>query len=314
MMLRILACTLAVCASVCATPVFHSGDILWATQQNAKLYDLASSGNQALTPVFANLGGSQYGQITFSADLTAAYLTSFSTNSVFRVTADGQVSTFATGITSATGIIRTSGGQLLVGDWNDGRIYDITAGGNFAAATPWATGLTHTRNFLETATGILVVDQGAGKIVNIGSGGNLSGVTPLAYGLNDPTDIAAYNGKLYVSGGSNQVIDVTAGGNMAGKAAFAYGRSFFGLTIANNRLLAATDWTVDPGEIYDISAGGNFASASKWARNLPGQVDTLFETVPDAVAVQATATPEPSAGLMLVVGVVAMSMGRFRRQ
>jgi glucose/arabinose dehydrogenase len=68
-----------------------------------------------------------------SAAGTSAFVAEWAKNTVMRVSLErhgtqyrGRVSTFLTGIQNPVAVILTRGGDLLVGDWADGTIYEIT--------------------------------------------------------------------------------------------------------------------------------------------------------------------------------------------
>src|SRR5690606_1618291 len=94
---------LLVCAaaSLGATPLFVPGDLIWATYQDSRLFDITSgtSGQNLSGAIpFTTLGSSQFGQMAFSADATTAYMTLFSENKVVSISNTGVVQTVATGI------------------------------------------------------------------------------------------------------------------------------------------------------------------------------------------------------------------------
>lgn len=71
-------------------------------------------------------------------------------------------------------------GKLLVAAFNSGGIIEITAEGNFAEATSFATGLSGPRNFLELPGGqLLVAEYSPGEITNVTAGGDFTGASPL---------------------------------------------------------------------------------------------------------------------------------------
>ncbi|MBC8165686.1 MAG: PEP-CTERM sorting domain-containing protein, partial [Bryobacteraceae bacterium] len=75
--------------------------------------------------------------------------------------------------------------------------------------------------------------------------------------------------------------------------------------------LAASEWSMNRGSIWDISQGGNFNSTEAWASNLPGSGDSLFEVVPALVAPQppvTAAVPEP--GTLALAGLGLLYIAR----
>ncbi len=295
---------------VFGTPTFQTGDLFWSSSTNVKIYDVLTGGDLRSATPFATIGASgNYGQIAFSADLTTAYVTVWSANKVVAVSATGQVTDFATGIAGPTGIIRTSSGKLLVADNTNGRIYDITAGGNFASATAYATGLNGPRNFVETPNGVYVANQNANTIIKIGSGGNLSAVTPFATNILRPADLEFFNNKIYATMDARQVYDITSGGNIMGtRSAWATGRYFYGLAASGGKLYASTDaGDLSGPTIYDITAGGNMASKSSYAR-MPGIGDSILDAVPVGQQQQAPPSETPEVASVILVG-CGLAMG-----
>jgi hypothetical protein len=125
------------------TPAFTPGDVFAASGTSpSPVYNVTAGGNLTGATPFATLPGNDFGQIAWSADLSTAYTTQYNTGRVLAITSAGAVSTLATGINGPMGLIRTSAGNLLVGSHNTGAVFDVTAGGDFSAATPFAFGLT----------------------------------------------------------------------------------------------------------------------------------------------------------------------------
>src|SRR5262249_44872068 len=63
----------------------------------------------------------------------------------------------------------TSSGRLMVSEYGRGRVVDITDGGDFQDATPFAYGLTHPAGLITTYRGntIIVADNGEEAILDI---------------------------------------------------------------------------------------------------------------------------------------------------
>ncbi|MBC7925066.1 MAG: hypothetical protein H7039_05355 [Bryobacteraceae bacterium] len=322
-MVQIRLLTLALCAvaTLSATPFFVAGDLVWSSQGALRLFEMTpgvTNPNASSLSSVADVGGFQAGQIAFSADGQTAYVTSFGTGSVKAISSTGEVSTFATGIDTPTGIVRTSSGRILTADYSSGNIYDITSGGDFAGTTPYATGLVNPRNFVATADGVLVIDQTAGKVVNIGNGGNLANAGAFAYGLSTPISIAYFSGRTFVANGDDfKIYEITGGGNMTGRTAFAAGREFLGLAATETSLYASTAYNSATTSIFNITSGGNFGGQNAAFFNLPGGGDSLFGAVPNAAPVapplpsNPSEVPEPGTsgllGLALLAGVRKLS-------
>ncbi len=327
-MVRLRFVVLLVCAaaSLGATPLFVTGDLIWATYQDSRLFEITpgtTSQNLSGATPFQTLNGMQIGQMAFSADATTAYMTVYGQNRVVAISNTGEVRTVATGITSPTGIIRTSSGKLLVSSWDTGKIYDITGanGESFASAQAWAWGLSSPRNLLETPNGIYVSEQYGNSITRITDAAGDQTLTPAFAKLNEPVALAWYNNRLYATSNTlQQVFDVTAGGqiNMAQSNAYAYNQAFSSLVVSGDKLYAGTNSATKAGSgIWDISSPTvkNYSGLSRAvAYNLPTSGDSLLAVVPAAQIVQPPPpttidTPEPSTfavGLALLFGGVAM--------
>jgi len=269
-------------------PTFTPGSVFVADNFSPyDFVDVTAGGDFAGQPSFASLPGRSPGQIAWSTDLQIAYVTQYDTDTVVAVSATGAVSTFATGIDGPTGIIQTSTGKLLVASYPSGKVFDITAGGNFTGATAFATGLSGPRNFMELPTGeVLVAEQGSGQVTDIADGGNLSSATPYASGLNGVHDLTLTPDRRLFAAANKAVIgvyEITGGGDFSAASAFAWGRLFFGLAVdAGNRLLAIPQ---NGNQVFDITAGGDFTSAAPFAYNLPISGETPLDTVPSTTTV-----------------------------
>lgn len=231
------------------------------------------------------------GQFAWEPDRTALYISQFDSGTVLRITTAGAVSTWATGIAGATGLLMTSGGTLLVASYYDGAVYDVTASGDYSTAAPFAYGFTTPRNLLERSNGdLLLVDQTGRAVFDISGGGDFTSAAPFAFGFM----IGVYDlvedayGQLFLSTRLG-VQDVTDGGDFSGVSPFAWGRFVVGLTVApNGRLLAAE---IETGAIYDISDGGDFSSTSGVTpiATIPGG---LGDSALDTVAFDGSGSPQ----------------------
>ncbi|MDZ4801778.1 MAG: hypothetical protein SGI92_26775 [Bryobacteraceae bacterium] len=311
--LRFLAVLVCAAVSLSATPLFVSGDLLWAAQ-DGRIYDISKTRTSPLNfatghaPI-ANVGGTVLGQMAFSLDAKTAYVTVFGSNKVVTLTDSGQVSNHVTGIANPTGIIRTSTGKMLVASYTDGKIYDITSG----SPVVYATGLVNPRNMVETAAGIYVADQG-NSTVKLLIQGNMASVTPLAYGI-DAVSIASFNNRLYVTSNSlTSVYDVTAGGNMTAKTPVAKNKYFTSLAVANGHLYAGTNSsTAAASGIWEIPKSGNsYTTANAETYNMAISGDSLLSVVPDAVIVTPPASvPEPGT---VIAGFSLLTFGLMLRR
>ena len=182
-------------------------------------------------------------------------------------------SRLATGIDGATGLLVDGSGRILAVSFGDGAVYDISAGGDYSAATAFAFGFGSPRNLLELATGeILLADQSPlGRAVfDITAGGDFSSATPFASGFppDGPYDLVQNGaGRIFASTDAG-VFDITDGGNFSSATPHASGRVFAGLAVDGVGRLLASELESD--DVYDITAGGNYAAATPFASNLDG--------------------------------------------
>ena len=260
---------------------FTPSDVFWAGSFTpSQLLNVTGGGNFAGAVPLATLAHRSIGQMAWSHDRSTLYITLFELNRVDAVTATGAQSIFATGLSGPTGLLATKDHRLLVANFASSTVLDITAGGDFSAATPFASSLSGPRNMVQLEDErILVAAQSGGRVFDITAGGDFSGNPGFASGLSGPLDLVQNAvGRIFVSEGSaSQVTDITAGGDFTGVAPFASGRQFAGLAIdGEGRLLANT---VVGSSAYDITAGGNFNMTAPWAFNLPF-AETALDTVP----------------------------------
>lgn len=111
-------------------------------------------------------------------------------------------------------------GRLLMSEHKSGRVIDITNGGDFSNATPFAYGLEGPASILPLIDGkLLVANSWAGNVMDITNGGDMKGSAPFAYGLTLPyslINISKPDGnKILVSGGQqflSEITDITNGG------------------------------------------------------------------------------------------------------
>jgi hypothetical protein len=119
---------------------FTPGDLFLGGTQ---ITNVTAGGNVAgQAPLVTRTNGGNGEQLAFSHDLSTAYLSVCGGSAnVVAVSADGSVQDFARVGTNScvTGLVMTHSGQLLASNWFTGHIFDITAGGDFSAASPFAT-------------------------------------------------------------------------------------------------------------------------------------------------------------------------------
>ncbi len=264
---------------------FAPGEVFWAPggcSPTCGMFDVTQGGDLQGASAFAVISRSP-GQIAWMESPLVGYVTQFDPDTVVRVSTSGVVTGFATGIDSATGLLVDSGGRVLAVSFGDGAVYDISAGGDYSAATAFAFGFGSPRNLLELATGeILLADQSPLRraVFDITAGGDFSSATPFASGFppDGPYDLVQDRaGRIFASTDTG-VFDITGGGSFSSATPHASGRAFVGLAVdAAGRLLASE---LESGDIYDVSAAGSYAAATPFASNLDGFGDTALDTVP----------------------------------
>jgi hypothetical protein len=293
-----------------ATPKFVAGDLLWVSTEDSRIYTIAASSSKvnggSRTP-FATVGHQQFGQMAFDASGTTAYITTWD-GYVMSIDNAGNVKEFARGLNTPTGLVRTSTGKLLVASYDDGKIFDITAGGDFSAATAWAYGLLNPRSLLETPNGIYVAEQGSNEITNVGKGGDLTLAAAHAT-IGAPTSMAWYKDKLYaVSNDNMNVYAIATAGAVNMSTPYAKGKEFSSLATADGHLYSGTatraSSLLDSG-IWDVSAGGDYKTKPAMIYNLP-EADSILGIVPEPTAAPVP-LPEPgtgmaAAGLLMLIG------------
>lgn len=300
-----------------ATSTFITGNVFWApslassnppVNSQQRILEVGAGGNFLTATPFGLAPDRVYGQFAFESDLTLAYIPSFFINRILTLTPEGVVNgtPFATGINRPTGLleIRTGvlAGHLLCGSFGQDRILDITAGGDFSAASSFATGTPSVRNLVELSNGTILAATSNG-VRNITAGG-LS--TSFATGFSGRDILQAPDGRVFVTTSTGFVFDISGGGSFSAATPFATGKVFSGLAINDaGRLLASvSDSGTSLSEIYDITTGGNFSAATAFATNLPGQSETALDTVP---------IPEPSSAILILCG-AAPCLHRRSRQ
>lgn len=299
----LLAALLATGAGAFAQ-TFTPTDVFWApslaepdspVNNQHRLLKVNAGGDFLSTIPAAVLPDRVYGQMAFKLDRTLAYLPSFFINRVLTVTPGGvvnELTPFATGINRPTGMLvvptGAHAGKLLCSSFGQDRILDISAGGDFVGAPSFATGTPSARNILQLVDGTLLVAASNG-VRNITAGG---ASTSYASGFSGRDIVQLPDGRIMATTSTGTVLDITGGGNFSAAIPFATGHVFIGLAVnENGHLLASvSDNATTRSALYDITAGGNFSAAVAFATNLPGESETLLDTVPgDPIAVTTTA-------------------------
>jgi hypothetical protein len=245
--------------------------------------------------------------MTWSADYETMYISEFFMNRILSISSAGVVSTFATGISRPTGLIRLSDGRILAASFRDQVVIDISGGGDFSTSTPFASGFSIPRNMFQFADGsILLADQGNNSAIDITAGGDFSGVQGFAYGIpRGPFDLVQDVSGRVLASSFDGVFEITLGGDLSAAIPFATGIEFIGLAIDGDGRTLATDF--DTSNVFDISAGGDFSSAVPFAQGLPGFGDTSLDSVPELLS--AALVPALGAAGSSLLGIALLSFG-----
>ncbi|MEZ4240437.1 MAG: hypothetical protein R3F59_30640, partial [Myxococcota bacterium] len=255
---------------------FTDGTLYYASQQG-ELYAVTEDPLPTATR-FGDVGAYVAGQLAFSRDGATMYVPLPNDHTVLAVTPDGTVTPYATGLVRPLGLLVTDDGHLLVTNWDDGEVLDITGGGDVSSVAPLVTGLGWARHLLQLADGrVLVSDQQTGNLHDIAypRGGPVG--APFATGVLGVLAIAQTPDGRIFAGGQWDVWDVTAGG--AAATPFTHGQELIGLAVApDGRLIAGTYLgTV----LFDVTGGGDLSSASPWLTGLPvGDTALAFGPLP----------------------------------
>src|SRR5262245_39590041 len=168
-------------------------------------------------------------------------------------------------------------GDVFASSNTSPNVYNVTAGGNFSGATPFATlpGTTTYGQFAWTSdlSTAYVTQYPGGTITALSSTGV---ATSFASGLSGPTGlILTADGRLLASEyTSGEVTNVSAGGNFTSATPFAIGlsgpRNF--LQLPNGKIYV-TEY--NSGEVTEITAGGNFTGATPFASGLSSPSDLV---------------------------------------
>ena len=262
-----------------ASAAFQAGDVFYIGQAGTVV--LATAGGNLSGQMLADAQGYVAGEIAFSADRSTMYFCMPNDGKVMAMDSSGTMQSFATGLTHPIGIAVLSDGHILATEWDAGEVTDITAGGDFTSATPLVQGLQRARHLLQRNDGtILVTDEYANEVLTLNYPATGVASTPFASSLLLVKSLAeTADGKLYATTQWN-VFDITQGGGFANKPVFASGQNFMGLAVdAQGKLLATV---LNGTTVFDISAGGDFATASPWAQGLPVG-DTTIARVPGPI-------------------------------
>ncbi|MEL6341644.1 MAG: DUF4215 domain-containing protein [Myxococcota bacterium] len=254
---------------------YTPGDIYLATASNTgEVYNVTAGGAYSDGLVAAT----QYytaGQITWSRDLSTMYISHYSDGIVTATDETGRTSVYASGLSGPTGLLVLTDGTMLVVEFNEQVVTDITGGGDVAMVPPLATGLMAPRNLIELDEGtVLVSDQGLKGVYEVPRAGgpvvpfvvDIPGTYAMAL-VQNPDD-----GAIYVSTGGD-VYDITTGTPIV----YTTGGSHFAMAMdGDGRLVAGA---LSQGDLFDITGGGDFTGASPWATG-PARIESAMNSVP----------------------------------
>jgi cysteine-rich repeat protein len=168
---------------------------------------------------------------------------------------------------------------LYVSSSSTGSVRRVTTQGDQAAVTPYSTGLSFPTGIcVGPGANIYVADIDTGVIKVAYQGADLSSATAFATGLNAPAGMVCTATQILVANyGNGTVVDATSGGDLSAATPFASGLgNVVELFRASDGTLLAT--TEAPGNVFNITAGGNFASIPAF---VTGTSDTAFGGVTD---------------------------------
>lgn len=167
-------------------------------------------------------------------------------------------------------------GDVYVGRAVPGSLYNISAGGNFNAAMPFATlGSSQAGQLVWSPDLSLMYATvyGDNKVVTVTSSGV---VTDYATGLSGPTGLVfSTSGRLLVSEfATGQITDITGGGNFSAAAPFASGLSGpRNLLRASSGQLFVTEQST--GEISNVTLGGVIGPLNVYASGFSTPIDIV---------------------------------------
>ncbi len=268
-----------------AGQTFQPGDV-FLIDGSAAIYNISDGGDfSAAVPLatFASTTGVLWGEMCFSTDRTMMYVPAFSMGTVYTVTSSGTVTPFATGLTNPVEVECLPNGTILAQEYDNGRVVDITGGGDFAAGSGFITHTDAMRGLTLASNGDLLVGAYYDGEVRIGTAGGVFSTLPLLGSVPFPLILQSVNeglgGAILVGTGGNggDIYDLQTGSPVV----FAYGRDFVNsATSLEAEAVYATDTATD--QVFDITSGGDFSAASPFAWGFVS-VDTAIAVVPTPV-------------------------------
>jgi MYXO-CTERM domain-containing protein len=200
---------------------------------------------------------------------------------VYEFSAGGDMSgatPFAFGFTgSGESLCIGPGGDLFLAT-SDGKVWNITAGGDFTLQTAFAFDIGTALQITCNATEIKVANPTNGAVYDVTAGGSFALATPFASGLDNVFAVFRDSaGTLWADSGPNsgaqEIHNITAGGDFSAAVPFATLNPAYMIGFAQRgatRIISS----YDPGRVIDFTAGGNLAAAPNIATG-PGPVSVL---------------------------------------
>ncbi len=258
---------------------FVADDIYIYLSSGGGAVNASAGGDLDSAPMIPTSGmGGVWDNLAWSHDRRVMYVgTMGSADKVITLTPDGTKQDYATGIPGAAGVLVTREGRILVASYDDGKIFDVTGGGDFSGAAALVTGLYHPGAMVQLADGRVLVTSGSGGSsiydINYPTGGAMTTGDQYATGLQNPVDVVqAPDGEIYVSLASRSLFKITGGGSFSGATPFATvseesGLAFQGMAALRDGTLLVQGYKAGPVvNIYDVTAGGEITSATTpWA-------------------------------------------------
>ena len=164
------------------------------------------------------------------------YVSNWSGNSVTKVGAAGNYSTFADGMGSPAGLAFDQAGNLYVADYSRDIIYKVTPSGEkiiFVKELHTPTGITFNQ-----AGDLLVSNRSSNEIVKITASGKIELV---AKGMRTPVGVAEDSDRnLYVTNYGGNILKVTPEGAISTLSTH-FGRPGVGIDISRQNVIFAAD-------------------------------------------------------------------------
>lgn len=161
--------------------------------------------------------------------------------------------------------VRAAPGAMLVSESANGSVIDVAGGGDLSVAPRFATGLSMPRGLCVGPGGdIYVAESGGAQITIITDGGDFTEGEPFSFvstGGYFPVSLACDDASIFVLDLQGIVLDITAGGDVRVNPilqSFGYGTSV-------SLLRDGTDVFVAAGDVFDVTAGGDFTGLPGYA-------------------------------------------------